>query len=120
MKAMILAYEAPGDFARRTDKAQYKAYMDGWYAFGGSLERAGILKNSAALEAPETATVLTVENGKRTVEDGPFSDSKEQLGGFFVIEVGSMDEAVDWAKKCPAARNGRVDVHVVPEYGNGE
>jgi hypothetical protein len=120
MKAMILAYEAPGDFAKRTDKAQYKSYMDGWYAFGGALEKAGILRNGAALENPETATVITLKDGRRVVEDGPYPDSKEQLGGFFVIEVGSIDEAANWAKQCPAAKNGRVDVHVVPDYGNGE
>lgn len=117
MKAMILAFEAPGDFARRTDKAQYRAYMEGWRAFGGSLEKAGILRNGAALSGPETATVVTVKNGRRGVEDGPFSDTKEQLGGYFVIEVGSLDEAANWAKNCPAAKNGRVDVRVVPDYG---
>ena len=120
MKAMILAYEAPGDFAKRADKALYKAYTDSWYAFGGALEKAGILRNGAALQGPESATVLSMNGDRRVVEDGPYSDSKEQLGGFFVIEVASMDEAVDWAEKCPAAKGGRVDVHVVPEYGSEE
>lgn len=115
MHAMILALESPGDFARRQDKAQYKAYMDGWYAFGGSLEKAGILKCGAALLGPETATVISIKDGKRVVEDGPFTDSKEQLGGYFVIEVASIDEATNWAKNCPAAKNGRVEVRAVPE-----
>ncbi len=120
MKAMILAFEAPGDFARRADKAQFKAYMDGWYAFGGSLEKAGILRNGAPLMGPETATKVSVRDGRRTVEDGPFSDSKEQLGGFFLIEVASLDEAAQWAKQCPAAKDGRIDVRVVPDYGQGD
>lgn len=120
MKAMILAFEAPGDFAKRADKAQYKAYMDEWYAYGGSLEKAGILRNGAALHGPETATVISIKNCKRSVEDGPFTDSKEQLGGFFVVEVGSLEEAVDWGRKCPAAKSGRVDVRAVPDHGQGD
>ena len=120
MKAMILGFEAPGDFAKRTDKAQYKAYIDEWYAFSGSLEKAGILRNAAALLGPETATVVSIRNGRRSVEDGPFTDSKEQLGGYFVIEVGSLDEAAKWATSCPAAKNGRVDVRLVPDYGQGD
>ncbi|HNS87746.1 MAG TPA: YciI family protein [Parvularculaceae bacterium] len=115
MHAMILAFESPGDFARRQDKAQYKAYMEGWYAYGGSLEKAGVLKSGGALLGPETATVISLKDGKRVVEDGPFTDSKEQLGGFFIIEVGSIDEAAKWAKSCPAAKEGRVDVRAVPD-----
>lgn len=120
MKAMILAFEAPGDFAKRTEKAQFKAYMDGWRAYGGALEKAGVLRKGAALQGPETATVISTMNGKRTVEDGPFTDSKEQLGGFFVVEVASLDEAVEWGKKCPAAKTGRVDVRAIPDHGQGD
>ncbi|MCB2098926.1 MAG: YciI family protein [Parvularculaceae bacterium] len=115
MHAMILALESPGDFARRTDKAQYKVYMEGWRAFSGSLEKAGILRNAAALVGPDSATVVSIKDGKRVVEDGPFTDSKEQLGGFFLIEVASLDEAAKWAKTCPAAKEGRVDVRAVPD-----
>jgi hypothetical protein len=120
MKAMILAFESPGDFARRSNPAQYQAYMDGWYDYGGSLEKAGVLRSGAALEGPETATLVSIADGRRRVEDGPFSDSKEQLGGYFVIEVASLEEAATWAAKCPAAVEGRVDVRVVPDYGQGE
>ncbi len=120
MQAMILAYEAPGDFAKRTDRAQYKAYMDDWSAFGEALRNAGVYRRGSALDGPETATVLSMKNGRRIVEDGPFTDSKEQLGGYVVIDVASLSDAVDWAKKCPAAKNGRVDVRVVPDYGQGE
>ncbi len=119
MKAMILAFEAPGDFAKRTDKAQYKAYMDEWRAYGGALGEAGVFRNGAALSGPDMATTISVKGGRRSVEDGPFSDSKEQLGGYFVIEVASLEEAAAWAKNCPAAKNGRVDIRVVPDYGQG-
>lgn len=120
MKAIILAFEAPGGFAKRTDKAQYKAYMDGWYAFGDALQAAGVFRGGAALQAPQTATVIRIANGRRSVEDGPFTDSKEQLGGYFLVEVASLDEAAELSKKCPAAKDGRVDVRAIPDYGNGK
>lgn len=120
MKAMILAFEAPGDFAKRTDRAQFKAYMEGWYAYGGGIEQSGKLQSGAAIEAPETATIVKVRDGARIVEDGPYVDSKEQLGGYFVVEVASMDEAVERARNCPAAKNGFVEVRGVPDYGHEE
>lgn len=120
MKAMILAFESPDDFARRTDKAQYETYMDGWRNFAESMSKAGVMKRGAALKGGETATVVSIRNGTRRVEDGPFCDTKEQLGGYFIVEVSSLEEAAKWAAKCPAARNGRVEVRAVPDYGQGE
>lgn len=121
MKAMLLAYEAPGDFAlRRAEKNTFDAYMAAWFAFSDALTKAGVVKAGAALKEPETATTIFVDNGRRRVEDGPFADSKEQLGGYFILEVADLDEAVRWAEKCPAAKSGRVDVRVVPDYGQGE
>ena len=117
MQVMLLAYEAPEDFACRADKAKYEAYMRDWYAFSEEISKSGACKESKALETPETASVLTVKDGRRHVEDGPFPDSKEQLGGFFLLDVASLDEAAEWAAKCPAAKNGYVDVRVIPDFG---
>lgn len=121
MKTMLLAFEAPGDFAlRRADKRTFDAYMGEWYAFGDALTKAGVFKAGAALKEPETATTISIDNGRRRVEDGPFADSKEQLGGYFILEVADLDEAARWAAKCPAAKSGRVDVRAIPDYGQGE
>jgi hypothetical protein len=120
MIAMILAFEAPEDFEKRRNKAAFEGYMAEWRAYADALRHAGIFRSGAALEGPETATVVSVSNGRRSVEDGPFPDSKEQLGGFFMVEVASLDEAARWASKCPAAKNGRVDARAVPDYGQGE
>ena len=117
MKVMILAHESPNDFALRDNKEKFDAYMGAWYAYGGSLKEAGILQSGAALEAPSTATVVSVRDGVRKVEDGPFPDTKEQLGGVFIIDVPDRDKAVEWASKCPAAENGFVDARIIPDYG---
>ena len=117
MKIMLLANEAPGDFALRDNQKAFDGYMGGWYAFGESLEKEGVFVQGAALEPPSTATVVSVRNGTRKVEDGPFPDTKEQLGGFFIIDVESLADAANWAGKCPAAKSGFVDARVIPDYG---
>ncbi len=116
MKVLLLANESPADFELRDNKQRFDSYMGAWYAYGDSLEKAGIFLQGAALEPPSTATVVSVRNGIRKVEDGPYPDTKEQLGGFFVIEVANLDEAANWASKCPAAKSGFVDARVIPNF----
>ena len=120
MKILLLTNEAPEDFALREDSEKFDAYIGEWYAFGDALKQAGALGESAALEAPSTATVISVRDGVRKVEDGPFPDTKEQLGGFGVIDVADMDRAVEWAAKCPAAKNGFVELRPVPFLEEGD
>lgn len=114
MKVMLLANEAPQDFALREDKEKVQGYMGEWYVFSEGLTKGLGGSEGAALEGPETATVVSVRDGVRHVEDGPYPDAKEQLGGFFIIDVPNMEEAAEWAKKCPATKNGFVDVRAVP------
>lgn len=120
MKVMILANEAPEEFALRENKEESGAYLGAWRAYGASLREAGVYLGGAALEAPSAATVVSVRNGVRKVEDGPFPDSREQLVGFAVLDVADIEAATEWAAKCPAAKNGFVDVRAVPDYGSGE
>lgn len=110
MKFAILTYESPADFARRTSEKDFPAYRDGWLAYGAALREAGVLVSGAGLQAIDTATVLRSKDGKRNVQDGPYADTKEQLGGFYIIEVASLDAALEWAAKCPALPNGAVEV----------
>ncbi|MFC2953173.1 YciI family protein [Marinicaulis aureus] len=120
MRVMILAHESPGDFAQRDDQEKSATYMGEWYAYSGAMKEAGVMLKGAALEQPSTATVVSVRNGVRKVEDGPFPDTKEQLGGFFVIEAPDMTKAVEWASKCPSEKTGFVDVRAIPDYGQDE
>lgn len=114
MKVMLLANEAPEDFALREDKEKFDSYMGEWYVFSEVLEKNLGKTEGAALEGPETATVVSMRDGVRHVEDGPYPDAKEQLGGFIIIDAPNMEEAAEWAKKCPSAKNGFVDVRAVP------
>lgn len=118
MKVMLLANESPEDFALRDDKAKFDAYMGEWYAYSEEMRNAGATLSGAALEAPSTATVVSVRDGKRKVEDGPFPDAKEQLGGFFIIEAPDLAAAAAWAAKCPAAKTGFVDVRPILDFAS--
>ena len=116
MKMLLLANEAPEDFALREDKDNFDSYMGAWYAYSEEMKSAGVTLDGAALQPPATATVVSVRNGERRVEDGPYPDGKEQLGGFFLIEADDLDAGARWAAKCPAAKTGFVDVRVVPTH----
>jgi hypothetical protein len=110
MNYAILIYESQDDFAARTDPARAAKYFAQWPPYVKAIRDAGIHVAGAGLEPPRTATTLTLRNGERRVQDGPFADTKEQLGGFLVIDVPDLDTALDWAARCPAAATGKVEV----------
>jgi hypothetical protein len=86
----------------------YRAYME-------AMAKAGILKDSKGLHPTSAATTVRVANGKTQVLDGPYADSKEQLGGFHIIEVADLDAAISWAARSPTAIHGVVEVRPVRE-----
>lgn len=113
MQFMLILNETAEDFARRNDPEQAGEYWGGWTAFIRAMAQAGIVVNGDGLQGPHTATTLRFRGGKRVVEDGPFADTKEQLGGYFVIEVADLDTALDWAAKAPSAFSASVEVRPV-------
>lgn len=82
-------------------------------AYTDALRKAGVMVGGDRLLSTRKARRVRVRDGKVQVLDGPFSETKEQLGGYYVIEVPSMEEAVEWARKCPGAEDGSVDVRPV-------
>ncbi|HEU4458705.1 MAG TPA: YciI family protein [Methylibium sp.] len=109
---MLMFFETPDELAKR-DNAEAPAYWAGWMAYVGALHESGIVKSAAGLQPPSMATTLSLVGGQRQVQDGPFAETKESLGGFFVIDVPSLDAALDWAARAPCASNGRVEVRPV-------
>jgi Uncharacterized protein conserved in bacteria len=79
-------------------------------AYGEALRAAGVFVAGAGLESPQTATVVSVRNGKRQVQDGPYAETKEFLGGFVIIDVPNLDTALEWAARNPAAADVFVEV----------
>jgi hypothetical protein len=113
MQFMLILNETPEDFARRADTGEAGAYWGGWNAFIGAMAQAGVIVKGDGLQGPAMATTVRIRDGRRQVEDGPFADTKEQLGGYFVIEVPDLDTALDWAAKAPSALTASVEVRPV-------
>jgi hypothetical protein len=113
MQYTILCYETPADFARRSDPAEAGAYWAGWSAYGATLVQAGVFVSGAGLLQPENAATVRIRASGRTVQDGPFAEVREQLGGFFVIEVPDLDTALDWAAKAPSSASASTEVRPV-------
>jgi hypothetical protein len=114
MQYVLMVLETEEDLAARTDPARRDAYWGAYSAYGAALREAGVTVGGNALQGPETATTVRVRGGDRQVQDGPFADTKERFGGYWVIDVENIDQAMDWASKCPSAsRGGAVEIRPV-------
>jgi hypothetical protein len=97
-------------------KEELDQEMKDYYAYTEEIRSAGILGPSEALHPTSSATTVRVQGGKRVTTHGPFAETKEQLGGFYMIDCKNLDEAIEWAAKCPAALTGSVEVRPVVDF----
>jgi hypothetical protein len=84
--------------------------MQAFQAYATALEESGVLASAEVLERSDATTTISLATGELVVQDGPFADTKEQLGGTFVIDVADLDEAIDWATRAPSASWGHVEI----------
>jgi len=110
MKYTILVYESPTDFGARTDDQRKEAYWGAYRSYTRALTEAGVFLGGSGLEPTAAAATLRQRDGRRQVQDGPYAESKEQLGGYYIIEAPDMEHALEWAARCPAASSGAVEV----------
>jgi len=110
MHQAILIYETPFDLQSRDDPARAEAYWGAHANYCAALKKAGVFVGGSALQPPRSATTIRTRGGKRQVQDGPFADTKEELGGFTLIDVPNLDVALEWAAKCPTTATGCVEV----------
>src|SRR5687768_2835011 len=89
------------------------AEMAAYERFDTEAKAAGILIGGEALEPTTSATTLRLKGGERVVTDGPFAETKEQLGGYYILDCKDLDEALEWAAKIPAAQNGSVEIRPI-------
>lgn len=121
MQYMLIFQEPLAEFAKAGDPKTAPAYFAAWGAYIGALQGAGVVVNGHGLQPPQMGTTLRMRDGKRVVQDGPYADTKEHLGGYFVIEAASLDIALDWAAQSPAALAGSVEVRpVLPPIAMGK
>ena len=113
MQYALLIYETPADFARREQAGDDAPYFGAWRAYYKAVVEAGVYAGVKPLDAPETGTTVRRQDGKPVVQDGPYASSKEQLGGFVLLELPSLDAALEWAARCLAASYGAVEIRPV-------
>lgn len=95
---------------------EFDDYLRAYFAFTGEVKAKGIHEQSAALQPVATATTVRVRNGKAVTADGPFADTGEQLGGFYLLECKDLDEALDYAAKIPTIKHGAIEVRPVLRF----
>jgi len=112
MQYLLMLYSEEAHFATMAPAAQQEA-MAAYGAYTEALRKSGHLLGSNRLRPVSTATTVKVANGKSKVLDGPYTESKEQLGGYYLIDVPDLDAAISWAAKCPGSSHGTVEVRPV-------
>ena len=115
MKYLCLIYDDESTWATMP-KEQADAMMGEYFAFTEGIRQSGHYVAGDALQPTVTATTVRVRNGKISTTDGPFAETKEQLGGYYLIEARDLNDAIQVASRIPSARIGSVEVHPVVDF----
>jgi hypothetical protein len=116
MQYMLLIYDDEKALAGMSEQDR-GSLMQEYFQYTNELREAGAMVSGAPLQSTQTATTVTVRDGEQVTTDGPFAETKEQLGGYYLIEADSLDEALEWAKKIPSARIGKIEVRPLAQVG---
>jgi len=115
MKYLCLIYDEEKKMAGMS-KSEGDAFMGEYFAFTEGIRKSGHYVGGEALQPVQTATTVRVRNGKLSTTDGPFAETKEQLGGFYLIEARDLNDAIQVAAKIPSARLGSVEVRPIQVF----
>ncbi len=114
MKYMLLIYGDETGYDKST-KADIEKVMTAYGAYGEAMRKAGVFVGADRLKPTSTASTVRLADGKTKIQDGPYAETKEQLGGYYMIDVPDLDQAIIWAARCPAAAHGRIEVRPIWE-----
>lgn len=118
MKYLLLIYTSEAEDAKRaSDAAAGAAVMAEYMTYTEDLNKAGKMVAGEALQPTMTATTVRIRDGKTQTTDGPFAETKEQLGGFYLVEAKDLDEAISWGSRIPGAKWGSVEVRPIIDFG---
>ena len=115
MQYLLLIYgdeKAGADMSKEAMDAQMSEYT----AYTEAMRNSGVMRAGDALYPTASATTVRVQNGKTVTTHGPFAETKEQLGGYYLVDCNNLDEAIEWAAKCPGARTGSIEVRPVVDF----
>lgn len=117
MEYMLLFNQPARELERTHDDLASADYWESWRAYMSAIYGAGVVTSGNVLHPPSTATTVRFRNGQREVLDGPFADTKEMLGGYLIVEVPSLDDALLWAARSPSSSTGSTEVRPVAPMG---
>ncbi len=117
MRYMLLIYTNEGSEPQQGTQ-EHTQYFQDYGTFTEEVNKAGVFQAGDALMPIATATTVRVRNGKTLTTDGPFAETKEQLGGFYMLNCKDVDEALAYAAKIPGAKYGSIEVRPIMEFGN--
>jgi len=112
MKYMLLIY-SPEAAMQSASKSDIEQTMAAYGAYTAALQKAGVMVGGDRLQRAAATTTVRVANGKTEVLDGPYADTKEQLGGYYLLDVPDLDAALTWASRCPGASRGTVELRPI-------
>jgi hypothetical protein len=115
MKYLCLIYENEGAWESYS-KEQVDAVLGEYHQFTADVQKSGHLLGGEALQPTQTATTVRVRNGKVSATDGPFAETKEQLGGYYLIEAKDLNDAIQVAGRIPGAKHGSVEVRPIMSF----
>jgi hypothetical protein len=116
MEYLLMIYERESDWAALSDEARGAMYKD-YYEFTESIRKSGHYKGGNPLQPVATATTVQVRDGKTMTTDGPFAETREQLGGYYLVDAADLDEAIGLAARIPGARMGSIEVRPIQKMG---
>ncbi len=116
MQYLCLIYDSEAEWAKMSQAEQGKMYEE-YMQFTSDIKAKGIHRAGEQLQPISTATTVRIRNGKRLTTDGPFAETKEQLGGFYMIEAKDLDEAIEVASRIPSAKVGSIEVRPIVVWG---
>jgi hypothetical protein len=114
MQYTLLIYDDEQTLANMSEDERNALFAE-YGTFTQELRDAGAMVAGEPLQSIQTATTVRVRDGDTLTTDGPFAETKEQLGGFYIVDVASLDEALEWAAKIPSARSGSIEVRPVAQ-----
>ena len=115
MRYMLLIY-SDGSQYERMSEAEIQADMQKWFEYDGAIKGAGASSAGDAPQPTATATCVKDKDGQPLVTDGPFAETREQLGGYYLLDVENLDKAIEWAHKCPGAKYGTIELRPIQEF----
>lgn len=115
MKYMLLMYATEAEAPQYTPE-EHQAAAQAWYTFATEAKAAGVLESNNGLSSVTDATTVRVRDGKTLTSDGPFAETHEQLGGYYLLNCKDLDEAISWAAKVPLAKYGSIEVRPLNQW----